>query len=932
MHQFNEAMKRFLLFLLFFTTMFTNGYTQPAVPQQSLNKYVEFLNESAEILTDRFRMLSAYERDVQAYRKNNGLLLRLPSSGPLEEYYYKKAKEGSGLTAAERKQLNASTDAIWQLLTKLDDTGKALETHVRLKAYQDDDLKQSNALITEMQSVIGQFGRDKAAFYQQIQSIFLRYQPDLDTNPNLSAAKAMQAVLVSQQQLLESLPYYLNEETRADWPIDKIQQSMLSDGRMLSGFEKSGLKIEYPASSALGSFKSALAAIQTIKRHAIDDHNFAAKQNAHHGNEVYFSLLNQYNQDLLASYQSFVSYSQSVIHLLNYPALSPVFAPEPKELADKPIVRTAPFENKPVISFELQKAAKPASAATIRVLNDYVGFINELLRQMHLLQLLIRNYQSSAEYHRDPSRSRTHAALTYSHTDYKVPLSLYQLLTSASVSVPQPYRKSITGQAEVLLSILQEMDNLSIELIQYTNQKEYLKDQLRRSDTILDRYLDLFDIFDKKKEQLYTDVRRIHESYPNANSASSWLLAGSALAKTMDDDKEVLFGVKNFLKGETNQAPNTEKSEAQARQLIADEYQNLKGLKRYGRNNGLCPYSPYEDLSANTSRFAVMAQRVKIPSPALTAHPYESFYYFYNNELVYQYNKFCELANAGLLQNINQPDVFAFRRVPKQKQDNAKPGKTEQIPDNRTSNPIPVTRNDRRENTPERLESEPKKVVIEGSKQTLHDTIYVERVRVDTVYLNNGIAQPEVSRSLNGFAANNMVLLLDVSASMDSPIKLPLLKKSVKSLLKLLRPEDQISIVVYSGKARVALKPTSGTKTDEIARAIDGLQSTGDTDGNEGIKLAYKVANKEYIRAGNNRIVLATDGEFPVSEEVLQLIGENARQDVYLSIFTFGKNPNNGIKLKKLTALGKGTYAHVTAENADLQLIVEAQSKKQADN
>ncbi|WP_254560160.1 vWA domain-containing protein [Dyadobacter diqingensis] len=925
-------MKRFLLFLLFFTTMFTNGYTQPAVPQQSLNKYVEFLNESAEILTDRFRMLSAYERDVQAYRKNNGLLLRLPSSGPLEEYYYKKAKEGPGLTAAERKQLNTSTDAIWQLLTKLDDTGKALETHVRLKAYQDDDLKQSNTLITEMQSVIRKFGQDKAAFYQQIQSVFLRYQPDLDTDPNLSAAKAMQAVLVSQQQLLESLPYYLNEETRADWPIDKIQQSMLSDGRMLSGFEKSGLKIEYPASSALGSFKSALAAIQTIKRHAIDDHNFAAKQNAHHGNEVYFSLLNQYNQDLLASYQSFVSYSQSVIPLLSYPALSPVFTPEPKELADKPIARTAPFENKPVISFEVQKAAKPASAATIRVLNDYVGFINESLRQMHLLQLLIRNYQSSAEYHRDPSRSRTHAALTYSHTDYKVPLSLYQLLTSASVSIPQPYRKSITGQAEVLLSILQEMDNLSIELIQYTNQKEYLKDQLRRSDTILDRYLDLFDIFDKKKEQLYTDVRRIHESYPNANPASSWFLGGSALAKTMDDDKEILFGVKNFLKGETNQAPNTEKSEAQARQLIADKYQNLNGLKRYGRSNGLCPYSPYEDLSANTSRLAMMAQKVKMPSPALTAHPYESFYYFYNNELVYQYNKFCELANAGLLQHINQPDVFAFRRIPKQNRDNAKPAKTEQIPDNRTSNLIPVTRNDRRENAPERLESEPKKVVIEGIKQTLRDTIYVERVRVDTVYLSNGIAQPEVSRSLNGFAANNMVLLLDVSASMDSPIKLPLLKKSVKSLLKLLRPEDQISIVVYSGKARVALKPTSGTKTDEIARAIDGLQSTGDTDGNEGIKLAYKVANKEYIRAGNNRIVLATDGEFPVSEEVLQLIGENARQDVYLSIFTFGKNPNNGIKLKKLTALGKGTYAHVTAENADLQLIVEAQSKKQADN
>jgi Ca-activated chloride channel family protein len=158
---------------------------------------------------------------------------------------------------------------------------------------------------------------------------------------------------------------------------------------------------------------------------------------------------------------------------------------------------------------------------------------------------------------------------------------------------------------------------------------------------------------------------------------------------------------------------------------------------------------------------------------------------------------------------------------------------------------------------------------------------------------------------------------------------MPLLKRSIKSLLTLLRPEDQISIVLYSGKARVVLKPTSGSKAAEIARMIDLLQSDGDTDGNEGLKLAYKTANKQYIRGGNNRIVLATDGEFPVSEEVVQMIGLNARQDVYLSVFTFGRNPHFGQKLRKLSQSGQGTYAHVTAETADIQLILEAQAKKQ---
>lgn len=173
-----------------------------------------------------------------------------------------------------------------------------------------------------------------------------------------------------------------------------------------------------------------------------------------------------------------------------------------------------------------------------------------------------------------------------------------------------------------------------------------------------------------------------------------------------------------------------------------------------------------------------------------------------------------------------------------------------------------------------------------------------------------------------------MVLLLDVSASMNSLYKLPVLKKSIKSLLNLLRPEDQISVIVYSGKARVALKPTSGAKADEIAHVIDQLQSDGDTDGNGGIQLAYKVANKQYIRAGNNRIVLATDGEFPVSDEVYQLVGESSRQDVFLTIFTFSRKEINSQSLKKLAQLGKGTYAHITPENANLQLILEAQAKK----
>ncbi len=899
------------------------AFSPPESPQQALNQYVAFLNQAVDEFINRFQRLQAYQADVTRYRKKADSRLQLASSGPLEDYYYRQARAGKGLTSAETQRLTAGAEALWQLLTRLDQTGKALETYIRLQEYQRDTLHRSDALVGEMQALISQFSREKETFYAQIQPIYRRYQPYAAADAYLATENEMAQVLLSQQALLRALPYYLDEDSPADWPLSLVEQSMLVDEKFLAEFGKARLKIQYPASDAVSGFKTALHSIQTLKRRAIDDHTFAARQSARHGNAVYLSLLQHYNQDLLANHQAFVNDSRPVKALLASPKFSPVFTLEPSAPLAQTAARTVPFQDQPPPPFGTKPATAPASKATFLALNGYVDFINESLRQMHQFQVLVRNYQSSAEQYRDPSRSRQRANLTYSHEAVKVPVAGFHLLRSASPHIPAPYRSSLNAQADVLLEMLKEMDALSIELIAYTTEKQYLADQLQRSDEILDRYAVLFDTFDPKKEQLYRDVRRVHESYPVANPTSSWNRAGKALLKTLDDDKALLFGVKAFLKKETTQLPPTSQVETGARDLMRAEYQNLKGLPRLGRSNGLCPYSPYEDVAENSLRLTQMPQKLTRTNSTSTSHPYEAFYYFYNNELVYQYNKFSELAKADLLKAVDQPDFFAFRRLPPS-------GLPAPAHVERASNGAVVAPRPEGVRAGEvKPGGQANPSVVDRIEQRLRqrDTVYVERFRVDTVYVDR-TASREAIPSLAGFAANNLILLLDVSASMDSPLKLPLLKRSIKSLLTLLRPEDQISVVVYSGKARMALKPTSGDRAEEIARVIDGLRSDGDTDGDAGIRLAYKVANKNYLRAGNNRIVLATDGEFPVGDKVLQLIGESARQDVYLTVFTFGKNPLKGKSLKNLSELGKGTYAHVTAENANLQLILEAQAKQ----
>ncbi|SFD68466.1 VWA domain-containing protein [Spirosoma endophyticum] len=915
-------MQTSLWLFLALSSVFVAGHQFQETPQQSLNRYVDFLNQSVTEVASRFQQIRAYHANIGSYIPNKNFPIALSPSGLLEEYYYKKALTNDGLTEAEKTRLNAGVKAIWKLTSKIDSTTKALETYNRLKDYERDNFKKANELIASLQVLLTQFGQDKAKFYQQIQRVYRRYQPYLPTNPYLYTEKEMDQVLESQQQLLDTVRYYLNKGNHSDWPVEFVQKSILADEKLLVEFGKGKSAIDYPASDMISAFRTGLQGIQAMKRRAVDDYNFATRQSAQHGNEFYLSFINHYNNDLLNWQQQFITYSASVRQLLAYPAYSPVFAFDVPEAATPQPKGVKPFRDIPPIAFATTPADDPESVITFQALTSYLDFINESLRQMNQMQLLMRNYQYSADsYRASVARGGKRNGLTYSHEAYKVPLSEYQLLRLNSAQILQAYRTSINSQAEVLLGMLTEMDELSIELINYTSENQYVKDNFQRSDAILDRYGYLFDTFDRKKEQLYRDVRRIHESYPLKKPADSWNVAGKAMLQLLDLDKDVLFGMRAYLRGETSQLPATDSVQAKARELITNEFQNLKGLQRYGRSNGLCPYTPYEDLADHSIKLAEMVQKVKLPTSDYATSPYESFYYFFN-ELAHTYNKFSELAKTNVLKSISEPNITAFRRS-KALSSSASvlPIKPEQPASRLTDSSTP---------SKQKLVADPATnglAATDGKTIVKHDTVFIDRPTVDTVYIDRS-NQQSAAASLTGFATNNMVLLLDVSSSMDSPYKLPLLKKSIKSLLNLLRPEDQISIIVYSGKARVALKPTSGAKADEIARVIDQLQSGGDTDGNGGIQLAYKIANKQYIRAGNNRIVLATDGEFPVSDEVFQLVSESSRQDVYLTIFTFSRKEINSQSLKKLAQLGKGTYAHITPENANLQLILEAQAKK----
>jgi Ca-activated chloride channel homolog len=162
---------------------------------------------------------------------------------------------------------------------------------------------------------------------------------------------------------------------------------------------------------------------------------------------------------------------------------------------------------------------------------------------------------------------------------------------------------------------------------------------------------------------------------------------------------------------------------------------------------------------------------------------------------------------------------------------------------------------------------------------------------------------------------NNLVFLIDVSGSMMEPNKLPLVKQGLELLVNQLRPQDRVAIVVYAGNAGLVLPSTAGSNKGAILSAIQELEAGGSTAGGAGIKLAYDVARQNFLDRGNNRVILATDGDFNVGAssdgDLEQLIESERKDNIFLTVLGFGTGNTKDSKMELLADKGNGNYAYV---------------------
>lgn len=208
---------------------------------------------------------------------------------------------------------------------------------------------------------------------------------------------------------------------------------------------------------------------------------------------------------------------------------------------------------------------------------------------------------------------------------------------------------------------------------------------------------------------------------------------------------------------------------------------------------------------------------------------------------------------------------------------------------------------------------------------SIHTELALAPWNGDRWLLQVGLKGFEVTREQ--LPASNLVFLLDVSGSMHSADKLPLVKTAMAKLVTQMRPQDRVAIVVYAGAAGLVLPATSGADHQTILAALDGLQAGGSTNGGQGIELAYRVARENYIEGGVNRVILATDGDFnvgTVSQGALEdLVSRERKSGVALTTLGFGQGNYNDQLAERLANLGDGNHAYIDTEREAHKVLVD---------
>ncbi len=757
---------------------------------------------------------------------------------------------------------------LWKLYNDCYAKNAEIIAYVRLEDYKT-DLEKGFKLVREMQQLQIAMGaaRDKIA-----EKVSKDSKAMTGAGAFVKPYQLIMNAIIHEEDLIRKLSQNFNEDRFIGYPKEELLKSYLEMDELLKPLTTNKFSLPYPASSYFKSTIEGLQEIQKTKAYSLDNFNNTSTFDAEYTNRLYDNLCNYFNNDILQFYSNFAAQGR-----LNYypAALREYDFDAPAVEWPLPNVSYMP----PLLdSATVTKQAGTLTKAAFTQLNNITYYVDECVRSMENVFSALR-YEETWTDIREKKFPRKNPLFKFDKVF--VPLSLHGMIVKDSKDLPAPYRKVIIDQVNDVESTLLAIQENLMDLSKYLSRGDFRNGNVEFVDAKLNTVEMLYTELDLRKERLFMQIRKVATAYAPIKT-NAWTNSAAALLRATDHSRFILQQMENKVYKGDESTISTAAIHEDQRDLIANQFTYMKGIIRVGRNNGLDPYVPYDYIPGYLK---TLEEKITDLKPVITDKnkAYGDILYMHNI-IVEQFNKFAELG-LGADDDFNDPMTPVYilsyiRQPPKYHHEIPKPKEPEKTPE-----PEPTT----------------------------------ELVVADV---------PREPISFEGYAYNNLVLLLDVSGSMNKPERLPLLKESFQQLVKFMRKEDEVSIVIYSGKAKVHLPPQSASDTTTIIRAIQSLRSDGVTNIADGLSLAYKTANKNFIKEGNNRIIVATDGEFKVNEDLFKIVEKNSGK-IVLSVFDFSQLPDPLKSIQQLAEKGNGNYVKVTPENSLGVLADEARKINQ---
>jgi len=873
-------MKSVLFFISFF--VISIGISSASVTNsEAINECFKLITEYNLTMDKSMSCLRNFYHNILKYRSSKSSYRSISLTCTVQDDPQILANclsKVSGISQPYSKKISDDLIAVNQLYIGVIQSINEIEVYTRLKDYEKDSAKQGLIYVDQVLDKYNKFRQKELEIVDYLNMAFWKTTQLNTGTVYYKAYSAMTKTFTSESSLLDAWGINIHDDVFSNsLPLRRMIDNInISDFQYEYYVYPNGLK--YPSDHYFKSFCEVIIGdLQSFKRNALNNANFASEENDDHSNWVYSSCINYYNNSLLPFYKLFV---ETISQYGVYFPLQPSYPKKYFLISNKPILSKTTCEFMPdsLNNFSFPNKTKTISIQEINAMNHYTEYINEITWSTKYFVNSVKQYQLDVNAFLEKKR-KTIPKFSISK-EMKFPTAEYERAIFHSSYLDKNAAVRFNSLCSVIQKYYCELEILLLSLDKNAKDKSSAEnnfkttiEQLKRIELILDQY-------NSQKDLLYSGIVKYYESFSIGLTSNPWLKSSKALDSIVRTEKKIVQEARDYI-WRNGIIPDSTLIQSLARSVIANEFSNMNGLTRIGSSHGHCPYTSYQEIGENA--YKVMVQRV-IDIKEITQNStelekdrmYDDFLYTYNHH-VENYNKFVWLAKGGY----------------------------ETYDSHKGIRPIYLLNEI----------YEPELLNLPNPKKIKNDSIQETKI-VNT--------NPEdIFAPMTGYAICNLVFLLDISGSMNKPEKIDLLKQSMKKLINILRQEDLISIVVFSGNATTLVESESA-KSGKVLEALENLKASGTTNANLGLQFAYKAAVKGFKEGGNNRIILATDGEFQLSEKTKDLVKEN--QTIYFSSFIFGKKDEKFSNIIELTEMTKGNYVNIDEGNMNQKMSLEAKS------